>query len=382
MVTNTVGLIGYGYWGPNLLRNYMELPDVRVKWVCDQRAERLQDVRARYPSVQVSVESHMVLADPEVEAVLIATPIPSHYALAKAAMEAGKHAFVEKPMTANMAQGHELVELAEAQGLTLMVGHTFVYSPPVRKVKEILDSGELGDVYFITTSRVNLGLHQKDVSVVWDLAPHDLSILYYWLGETASKVAVNGRACINAEVPDVAFINLRFPSGVVAEVQTSWLSPVKLRRTLVVGSRKMLVYDDTENVEKVKVYDHGVDFREPKSFGEFNLSYRTGDIVAPKVDTTEPLQLEAKHFLECVNSGQRPITDGRGGLEVVASLEAAERSLRSGGREMQISLPAYASDTVWRPAAGGGEPVVARQGLRAAQRAVGVRQAPGAPADG
>ena len=342
---NTVGLIGYGYWGPNLLRNYMELPDVRVKWVCDRRAERLQSAQTRYPSVQVTLASDEVLAAPEVQAVLIATPIPSHYALAKAAVEAGKHVFVEKPMTADTAQGRELVELAEAAGVTLMVGHTFVYSPPVRKAKEILAGADFGEVYYITTSRVNLGLHQKDVSVVWDLAPHDLSILYYWLGETASKVAVNGRACINADVPDVAFINLRFPSGVVAEVQTSWLSPVKLRRTLVVGSRKMLVYDDTENVEKVKVYDHGVDFREPKSFGEFNLSYRTGDIVAPKVDTTEPLQLEAKHFLDCINSGRRPVTDGRAGLQVVASLEAAEQSLRNGGGELPIVVPALRSAT-------------------------------------
>ena len=259
-----VALIGYGYWGPNLLRNYMELPMVRVKWVCDVRPERLKLAQARYPSVQVTAEVDRVLADPEVEAVLIATPISSHYLFARAALEAGKHVFVEKPMTASVAQAHKLVELAEARGLTLMVGHTFVYSPPVRKVKEILESGELGDVYFVTTSRVNLGLHQKDVSVVWDLAPHDLSILYYWLGEVATKIAVNGRGCIDPAIPDVAFINLHFPSGVVAEVQASWLSPVKLRRTMVVGSRKMLVYDDTQSVEKVKVYDQGVELQESK----------------------------------------------------------------------------------------------------------------------
>jgi predicted dehydrogenase len=377
MGTKIVGLIGYGYWGPNLLRNYMELPMVRVKWVCDVRPARLKLAAARYPGLQVTAEVEQVLADPEVDAVLIATPISSHYLFARAALEAGKQVFVEKPMTANAAQGRELVELAEARGLTLMVGHTFVYSPPVRKVKQIIDSGELGDVYFITTSRVNLGLHQKDVSVVWDLAPHDLSILYYWLGEAAVQVAVNGRGCIDPAIPDVAFINLRFPSGVVAEVQVSWLSPVKLRRTMVIGSRKMLVYDDTENVEKVKVYDHGVDFSEPKSFGEFNLSYRTGDIVAPKIDTTEPLYLEAEHFMECVRHGQVPITDGRGGLQVVASLEAAEESLRSGGREAHINLPAYAGDTAWRPAAGGGEPVAAGRRLEAVHRAASVRQTHG-----
>ena len=373
MGMKVVGLVGYGYWGPNLLRNYMELPLVRVKWVCDLRPERLRLAQTRYPGLQVTGDVDQLLADGEVEALLVATPVSTHYLFAKAALEADKHVFVEKPMTANVAEARQLVALAPAQDLTLMVGHTFVYSPPVRKVKEILDSGELGEVYFITTSRVNLGLHQKDVSVVWDLAPHDLSILYYWLGEAACKVAVNGRGCIDAEIPDVAFINLRFPSGVVAEVQASWLSPVKLRRTILVGSRKMLVYDDTENVEKVKLYDHGVDFRDPKSFGEFNLSYRTGDIVAPKIDTTEPLYLEAEHFIACVRDGHRPLTDGRSGLEVVASLEAAEQSLRSGGCELEIELPTEAGEALPVSAQGEPEPVAGRR-RQTLQRAAGVRQ--------
>jgi len=332
-----VALVGYGYWGPNLLRNYMELPEAWVSWVCDPRPEALEKASTRYPAVPTTTDLAEVLADDSVDAVLIATPISTHHPIAKAALEAGKHVFVEKPMTADTAQACELVELAAARGLTLMVGHTFVYSPPVRKVKALIDAGELGDVYFITTQRVNLGLHQKDVSVVWDLAPHDLSILYYWLGEAATTTNVTGRACIATGIPDVAFINLRFPSGIIAEIQASWLSPVKLRRTIVVGSEKMLVYDDTENVEKVKLFDHGVDFQEPSDFGEFQLSYRTGDIVSPKVQGHEPLWLEASHFVHCARTGETPETDGWAGLRVVASLEAAQASLDQGGREVSLT---------------------------------------------
>lgn len=335
----TVAIIGYGYWGPNLLRNYVELPQAWVQWVCDSRPEALAKAKSRYPAVSGTTDYNEVLADPKVEAVVIATPISTHFPLAKAALLAGKHVFVEKPMTGSTAEAVELVELAKAQDLTLMVGHTFVFSPPVRKVKQIIESGELGDIYFVTSSRVNLGLHQKDASVVWDLAPHDLSILHYWLGETPSSVAVTGRACIKTGIPDVAFINLRFPSGVVAGLQVAWLSPVKLRRTIVVGSKKMLLYDDTEAVEKVKVFDHGVDFKEPESFGEYQLSYRTGDILSPKIAGSEPLYLEASHFIECLETGAWPITDGKAGLAVVASLEAADYSLRHDGC-VQIINPA------------------------------------------
>ena len=332
-----IALVGYGYWGPNLLRNYVELSDTWVHWVCDQDGAALEKVKLRYPAMPVTTDLDKVLADPSVEAVAIATPISTHFPLAKKALEAGRHVFVEKPMTADARQAGELVALAEERGLTLMVGHTFVFSSPVRKVKELIDAGELGDIYFVTTQRVNLGLHQKDVSVIWDLAPHDLSILNYWLGEAASEVRVTGRACIAPGIPDVAFVNLTFPSGVVAEIQASWLSPVKLRRTIVVGSRKMLVYDDTESVEKVKLYDHGVDFKEPTDFGEFQLSYRTGDIVSPKIAGREPLYVEAQHFAECVRSGERPVSDGRAGLDVVGALEAAQASLDSGGHVQQIA---------------------------------------------
>lgn len=339
----TVALVGYGYWGPNLLRNYLRIPEAEVRWVCDTRPDALSSARQAYPGVATTLDYGTVLDDAAVDAVVIATPISTHFALARAALESGKHVFVEKPMTSSAADAEELVRLAERTGLTLMVGHTFVFSPPVRKLGELIDRGDLGDIHFITASRVNLGLHQKDVSVVWDLASHDLSILYYWLGESASSVYVTGRGCVVPDIPDVAFVNLRFPSGVIANIDIAWLSPVKLRRTVVVGSQRMALYDDTETVEKVKIFDHGVDYKEPTTFGEFQLSYRTGDIVAPRLDTTEPLLTEARHFLDCVETGARPITDGRAGLQVVLSLEAAERSLHNGGGSVTIEQVGTAS---------------------------------------
>jgi predicted dehydrogenase len=332
MSNTTVALIGYGYWGPNLLRNYMDLPTADVKWVCDPRADRLEKASTRYPSVGTTTDFRTVLDDPDVDAVLIATPIATHFALAMEALEAGKHVFVEKPMAMNVRECDEMCEAADSRGLTLMVGHTFVYSPPVRAVKAILDSGELGDVRFVTCSRVNLGLHSKEVSVVWDLAPHDLSILSYWLGETPLSVQAMGRSCIANGMPDVAFLNVRYSSGIIAELEVSWLSPVKLRRTVIVGSKKMLMYDDTESVEKVKIFDQGVDFKDPETFGEFQLSYRTGGIYSPRVESTEPLYLEATHFIDCVTTGGRPLTDGVAGRLVVAALEAAQESLDGGAR--------------------------------------------------
>ena len=326
----TVGLVGYGYWGPNLLRNYVELEAADPKWVCDVSPERLEKAAARYPAVRRTTRFEDVIGDPEVDAVLIATPISSHHELTMRALEAGKHVFVEKPLATSVAECDEMCDAAAERGLVLMVGHTFVYSPPVRAVKRILESGELGDVYFITCSRVNLGLHQRDVSVVWDLAPHDLSILEYWLGEAPLSVQAMGRSCINNGIPDVAFLSVHYASGVIAELQVSWLSPVKLRRTIIVGSKKMLMYDDTESVEKVKIFDRGVDYKDPETFGEFQLSYRTGDIFSPRVENTEPLSLEAAHFVNCVATGGHPVTGGAAGRSVVAALEAAQRSLDGG----------------------------------------------------
>ncbi|HSK48283.1 MAG TPA: Gfo/Idh/MocA family oxidoreductase [Coriobacteriia bacterium] len=323
-----VGLIGYGYWGPNILRNYAQCADVDVKWVADRDERRLEKAHVASPGSLVTTEANDIFADEQVDAVLLATPISTHYPLGKSALLAGKHVFIEKPLAASVKEAETLVEMAERRGRTLMVGHTFEFSPAVRKIKDILDSGELGDIYFIASSRVNLGLHQKDVSVIWDLAPHDFSILFYWLGEEASQISSFGRSCVHECNPDVAFVNMAFPSGTVAEIQLSWLSPVKLRRTMVVGSRKMLLYDDTESVEKVKIYDHGVNVTvEPGSYGEFQLSYRTGDIVSPRLDTWEPLLAEAQHFIESIKTGTPPRTDGLSGLRVVRALERAEQSL-------------------------------------------------------
>ncbi|MBE0447280.1 MAG: Gfo/Idh/MocA family oxidoreductase [Actinobacteria bacterium] len=333
----TLALVGYGYWGPNLLRNFMEVPNCQVKYVCDKSVTQLRRVAPKFPYITTTQSFQEVIDDDEVDAVVIATPISTHYHLAKKALLRGKHIFIEKPLTADSQSAEELVRLADMQRLILMVGHTFKYSPPVVKIKELIDSGELGDIYYISSSRVNLGLHQPDVSVIWDLAPHDFSIIFYWLGEEPSRVHAFGRGCVKPDTPDVAFINLAFDSGTVAEVQLSWLSPVKLRRTVIVGSKKMLIYDDTESVEKVKVFDHGVNFIEPSSFEEFQLSYRSGDIVSPHLDNYEPLYAEAKHFLDCIREGKRPRTDGLDGLRIVRALEKAEKSLMENGNFVEDS---------------------------------------------
>lgn len=341
----TVGLIGYGYWGPNLLRNYMELPEAEVKWVCDRNPDQLQKVRLRWPTVQTTESAEDLFGDPEVDAILIATPISTHFPLAKAALVAGKHVFVEKPLAPSVVEADALAELSEQLGLTLMVGHTFEFSPPVTQIKEIIDSGDLGEIYFITSTRVNLGLHQHDVSVIWDLAPHDFSILFDWLDEEPVQVSAVGRGCVHPSIPDVAFVTLRFPSGVVAECELSWLSPVKLRRTMVVGSKKMLLYDDTEPAEKIKIFDHGVNRVEPSSFGEYQLSYRTGDILSPRVDPGEPLHLEARHFVRSVLTGERPKTDARNGVRVVRALERAHASLDCHSRNRRSSDTGYPAST-------------------------------------
>ena len=279
-----------------------------------------------------------VLADRSIDAVALATPVSTHHSLASAALAAGKHVFVEKPLASSIADARELVELARRKNLVLMPGHTFLYSPPVVKIKSLIDSGELGEIYFIATSRVNLGLHQPDVSVVWDLAPHDFSILRYWLGESPTEVAAFSRACLVPGTPDVAFINLRYGSGTIAHVELSWLAPSKLRRTAIVGSRKMVVYDDTSN-EPVRIFDAGVTLPDPESFGEYRLSYRTGDIVSPKIDPSEPLALELDDFCSSIVLGSDARSTPELGFEVVRMIDAVDRSLERGGAPIRISDP-------------------------------------------
>ncbi|GBD92894.1 glucose--fructose oxidoreductase precursor [bacterium BMS3Abin05] len=331
-----VAVIGLGYWGPNLLRNIYELHRTDRLIACDLDPNKIQKIQSRYPAIETEIDYRNVLADPRVDAVFIATPVSFHASLGEEALRAGKHIFVEKPLAASVKEVEELIETAKTKNKILMVGHTFEYSPPVLKIKEILSSGQLGDIYYLSSSRVNLGLHQKDVSVIWDLAPHDFSTIFFWLDEEPNRISAAGKDFVQKGIPDVAFINLEFPSGAIAHVQVSWLSPSKLRRTTIVGSEKMLVYDDTENIEKVKIYDKGVDYKDPETFGEYQLSYRTGDVVSPKLDTYEPLRREMEHFLNCCETGEKPKTDGYNGLRVVKALELAEESLRSGGRAIEL----------------------------------------------
>ena len=331
-----VGVIGCGYWGPNLVRNLLSNRKCDGVTVCDASTSNLERARERFPHLRCVGSVDELLADRRVESVLIATPVSTHYPLARACIESGRHTFVEKPLTASVAEAEELIDLADRYGVTLMVGHTFEFSPPVVKIKQIIESGTLGDIFYVSAIRVNLGIHQKDVSVVWDLAPHDLSMLFYWLDEAPSAVAMMGGAYVRPGISDVAFVNLQFASGTIANLQVSWLSPSKLRQTTIVGSQKMLIYDDTNAMERVKVFDRGVEFLEPTTFNEYTLTYRTGDIVSPAIPTTEPLQLEIDHFLECAMSGDRPRTDGLSGLRVVRVLEAIERSGKNGNRLEKI----------------------------------------------
>jgi predicted dehydrogenase len=335
-----VGVVGCGYWGPNLIRNLVENRRCDGVVVCDLEESRLDYVRQRFPVAGTTLDYQEVLDDPQIGAVVIATPLSTHFDLARRALSAGKHVFVEKPFAHTSVEARTLIDLAKTSGKVIMVGHTFEYSPAVRKIGAVIRSGELGDVYYISSTRVNLGLHQKDVSVVWDLAPHDLSMIFAWLGEQPVQVVAVGRDYVQPGLPDVAFIDLTFGSGVLAHVQVSWLSPSKLRNTTIVGSRKMLVYDDTEHLEKVKIFDKGVNYRDPETFGEYQLSYRAGDIVSPKLDSYEPLQAEVDDFLRAIMENGTPGVDGYSGLRVVRVLEAAERSLLNGGRPESLSWEA------------------------------------------
>ena len=318
------GLVGLGYWGPNLARVLSSNEHCTFVACCDLDTNKLQRVTRRYPTVKPYRDVDELLRS-DVDAVFIATNIRTHYDLAKRALIRGKHVFVEKPLADSSAKAAELARIADVSRRTLMTGHTFVYSPPVIKVKEMIGARELGDVRYITISRVNLGLYQYDVDVIWDLAVHDVSILLYWLGEAPCQAWSFGRSCINSK-RDVAFLWYRFPSGVVASCEVSWLAPQKMRRTCVVGSDKMVVYDDMEPNEKVKVFDRGVILSPPADFGEFQLTYRMGNIVSPNLANSEPLAVEIEHFCECLESGKTPITSGAFGTDVVKAIEMAVQS--------------------------------------------------------
>ncbi|RKZ04019.1 MAG: gfo/Idh/MocA family oxidoreductase [Candidatus Hydrothermota bacterium] len=327
-----VAVIGLGYWGPNLMRNLTLIPDVQVIAGCDLSIRRLERMMRRFPNVrEFTTDCDILLRRPDIDAVVIATPVETHYKLAKKALLHDKDVFIEKPMAASSEEAEELIKICEERGRILMVGHTFLYNPAVRKVKEIIDKGDLGQIYYITSTRINLGIHRKDANVIWDLAAHDFSIIIYWLGEDPIYVYTVGKDFILNGVPDVAFLHVVFPSGVIADLQVSWLAPSKVRNITVVGSDKMIIYDDTSSYEKVRIFDSGVDYSEPETFGEFQLSYRTGDILSPKIDSIEPLRLEMQHFIECIRERTKPLTDGYNGLRVVRALELAERSMKDTG---------------------------------------------------
>jgi predicted dehydrogenase len=330
-----IAVVGLGYWGPNLIRNINEFPGAEPVVACDLRTDILETIGRRYPAVETTTSFADVLADPRVDAVVIATPVSKHHMMAAAALRAGKHVFVEKPLAASSDEALDLIDLAERMDRVLMPGHTFLYSPPVMRIREMIRSGELGDIYFISTSRVNLGLHQPDVSVAWDLGPHDFSILRYWLDESPSHASAMSRGCIIPSIPDVAFINLEFPSGAVAHVELSWLAPSKLRRTTIVGSRKMVVYDDTSS-EPVRVFDSGAVLPNPETFGEYKLTYRTGDIVSPHMEVAEPLYREIEDFCSAIRVGTTPRSSAELGLEVVRMIEAVDASLESAGARVGV----------------------------------------------
>jgi predicted dehydrogenase len=329
-------VVGLGYWGPNLVRNLHELPDAELVSVCDLREEALTKIALRYPALRTTTRVDDVLEDESIEAVLIATPVSTHFPLASAALRCGKHVFVEKPLAVSSCEVLELISIADEAGRVLMPGHTFLYSPPVNTIRDLISGGELGEIYFISTSRVNLGLHQSDVSVAWDLGPHDFSILRYWLDHVPTHVSAISRGCVIPDVPDVAFINLEFGSRAIAHVELSWLAPSKLRRTTVVGSEKMVVYDDV-STEPVRVFDSGVTLRDPQTFGEYRLTYRTGDIVSKQVDVTEPLLLELGDFCAAIRLGSTPRSSRDVGLDVVRMIEAVDQSLAADGARVELS---------------------------------------------
>jgi predicted dehydrogenase len=332
-----VAVVGCGYWGPNLIRNFSALPDCRVKYVCDLDAKRLAHMKQLYPQVETTKEFEKIIGDREVNALVVATPVHLHYELAKKSLEAGKHTFVEKPMTQTSEQSNELVQIAAKKRLTLMVGHTFIYSAPVRRIREIIASGDIGEIQYISSRRLNLGLFQKDINVAWDLAPHDISIILHLLGKPPISVNCQGKAHINKDIEDVTNMSLDFENGGFATIHSSWLDPNKVREMVIVGSKRMIVYDDNQPLEKIKIYDKRVEAPPHyDTFAEFQYSYHYGDMYAPYIKQTEPLKVEAQHFLDCIKTGKTPESSGLDGLRVIQILEASSRSLKNGGAKVDI----------------------------------------------
>jgi predicted dehydrogenase len=331
-----VALVGCGYWGPNLARNFHQLPDVELVACCDLDPGNLQRMEALYPA-RSTTDLDAILSDPEVEAVALATPVGTHYQLARLSLLAGKHVLVEKPLTTSSADGQELIALARQQERVLMVGHVFEYNPAVLKIKELIGEGQIGQVYYLYSNRVNLGRVQSDINVLWSIAPHDVSIALFLLEELPEEVSARGACYLNGRVEDVVFVSMFFPGGVMAHIQASWLDPSKVRRMTIVGSEKMILYDDVASEGKVRIYDKGVYRKGDSIYGEFQYKVHSGDINIPKINMSEPLRNECAHFVECVRTGVTPRTDGENGLRVVRVLEAAQRSLSRGGETVRLT---------------------------------------------
>jgi predicted dehydrogenase len=336
-----VAVVGLGYWGPNWVRNLHQLHCARRVIACDIDAKRREHVETLYPGVETSSHFEDLLADHEVEAMIIATPVSTHYRLARQALEAGKSVLVEKPLAMRRSEAADLVRIARDRGRVLMVGHTFLYSAPVLKIRKLIEEGELGEIFYISSVRANLGLFQRDVNVAWDLATHDVSIILMLMGRVPTAVSCQGQCHYKRESEDVALLTLYFPNNVIVFIHVSWLDPNKIRRTTIVGSRKMLVYDDTSPQEKIRIYDRGVNVhRYYDTYGDFQFSYRYGDIQIPRIEESEPLRTECEHFADCITKGLTPNTDGLDGLRVVSVLEAANNSLRKGGAAVPVDCGA------------------------------------------
>jgi predicted dehydrogenase len=325
-----VGVIGYGYWGPNVVRNLHNVDGSKVVAICDKDPDALRRAKQAYPNVQVSQCCSEVLSSPDIDAVAVITPVWTHFELAKAALENGKHVFVEKPFTSDARQAEELIELAEKKNLKIMVDHTFLFTGAVRKIRQLIENDTLGDLYYYDSMRVNLGLFQHDVNVIWDLAPHDLCIMDYLIKEKPAAIVATGERHLNG-LEDVAFITVYFPRNIIAHINVNWLSPVKVRTTLIGGEKKMVVWNDLEADEKIKVYDKGVQINRPENVYDLLVSYRSGDMWAPQVEQVEALKLELGYFLECINKNETPFNDGVAGLRIVKMLEAANKSVSEKG---------------------------------------------------
>ena len=343
-----IAVVGCGYWGPNLIRNLNLLSDCNLKSVCDTDAGRLSHMKGLYPGVETTSDFDDLVKDREIDAIAVATPVRFHYEMAKRSLLAGKHTFVEKPMARSSTECEKLIALADERKLVLMVGHTFIYSSPVKEIREIVRSGELGELQYVSARRLNLGLLQKDINVAWDLAPHDISIILYVLGKVPVSVNCQGKSHIARGVEDVTNMTLNFANGAFGIIQSSWLDPNKVRETVFIGKKKMLVYNDVEPIEKIKIYDKRVEIPPHyDSFGEFQYSYHYGGVYSPYVKLVEPLRVECQHFLDCIRTGAKSESSGKDGLEVVRILEAASASLKNDGAQVAINqYPKIASKAV------------------------------------